>query len=82
MACDVPEAIILVNNATETSWFQKLMSCASAVMFPSSRIKFWSYDGRQSAPLQGQALIYLGDNVESFIKHFKRFGWISLVCKE
>jgi DNA N-6-adenine-methyltransferase (Dam) len=60
---DVTEAIVLVNNATETSWFNKLISCASAIMFPNSRIRFWSPDGRVSQPLQGQSLIYLGNNI-------------------
>jgi hypothetical protein len=79
---DVIEAIVLVNNATETRWFKKLMSCASAVMFPKSRIKFWSYDGRKSAPLQGQSVIYLGRNVKSFVEHFHQFGWIGIQSHE
>jgi phage N-6-adenine-methyltransferase len=72
---DVTEAVVLVNNATETAWFNKLINIASAVMFPSSRIRFWSPDGRVSQPLQGQAIVYLGKHVEGFIKHFKSFGW-------
>jgi len=72
---EVSEAIVLVNNATETSWFNKLIRCASGIMFPKSRIKFWSPDGRVSQPLQGQAVVYFGKNVESFVKHFKQFGW-------
>jgi hypothetical protein len=72
---DVTEAIVLVNNATETRWFHKLMSCASAVMFPNSRIRFWTPDGRKSQPLQGQSLVYLGNNIEGFVKHFHQFGW-------
>lgn len=32
---------VLVNHATETAWFNKLINCASAVMFPSTRVKFW-----------------------------------------
>jgi hypothetical protein len=72
---DVTEAIVLVNNATETAWFNKLISIASAIMFPNSRIRFWSPDGRTSQPLQGQSLIYLGNNIEGFVKHFSQFGW-------
>ena len=72
---EVTEAIVLVNNATETSWFNKLISIASAIMFPKSRVRFWSPDGRVSQPLQGQSLIYLGKNSEKFVEHFKLFGW-------
>jgi hypothetical protein len=72
---DITEAIVLVNNATETMWFNKLINCASSVMFPCKRIRFWSPDGRLSQPLQGQSLIYLGNNPERFTAVFKSFGW-------
>jgi hypothetical protein len=72
---DVTEAIVLVNNATETLWFNKLINCASSVMFPCKRIRFWSPYGRLSQPLQGQAVVYLGDKPERFTAVFKSFGW-------
>lgn len=72
---EVTEAIVLVNNATETGWFNTLIKVASAVVFPSSRIRFWAPDGKLSAPLQGQAVIYLGSQPDKFIEHFKQFGW-------
>jgi phage N-6-adenine-methyltransferase len=72
---EVSESIVLVNNATETEWFNKIIECASAVVFPSSRVKFYSPDGRIAAPLQGQAVIYLGRNPQLFMQYFKLFGW-------
>lgn len=72
---DVREAIVLVNNATETAWFQELVAEASAVAFPRGRVRFWKPDGTPGAPLQGQAIIYIGANHERFIGEFARFGW-------
>lgn len=72
---EVTEAIALVNNATETGWFFSLIDCASAVVFPQSRVKFWQPDGTLGAPLQGQAIIYLGGKPKTFLAEFRQFGW-------
>ena len=77
---EVREAIVLVNNATETAWFQKLLSAASAVVFPAKRIRFVSPDGKLGTPLQGQAFIYFGFEQEKFFKKFARYGWGVAVC--
>lgn len=74
-AGEVEEAIILVNNATETGWFNTLIESASAVVFPKSRVKFYTPSGTIGAPLQGQTFIYLGNNPDLFLRHFKSFGW-------
>jgi ParB family chromosome partitioning protein len=75
------EAIALVNNATETTWFHNLALSACAVCFPLARIRFWSPD-RESSPLQGQAVIYLGSQPAKFIKEFERFGWCAEVVND
>jgi phage N-6-adenine-methyltransferase len=74
-AGDVASAIVLVNNATETAWFHELAGAASAICFPRGRIKFWAPDGRIAQPLQGQALIYLGNDADAFQNAFTQFGW-------
>lgn len=71
----VPEAIVLVNNATETTWFGHIISVASAITFPSSRVRFWQPDGTPGAPLQGQAVIYIGPYPGTFLEAFSGFGW-------
>ena len=71
---DVTDAIILVNNATETRWFQQAMRTASALCFPQSRIRFLAPDGELGAPLQGQAFLYFGSDVSSFSDVFGAFG--------
>lgn len=72
---DVPEAIVLVNNATETDWFQCAADHASAIGFPDGRVKFICPEGEKGAPLQGQALLYFGQNPELFKTHFQPFGF-------
>ena len=74
-AGDVTEAIVLVNNATETAWFNTLAGVASAVVFPRGRVRFWEPGGALSAPLQGQAVIYIGPSPAKFLDAFRRFGW-------
>lgn len=76
----VTQAMILVNNATETDWFQAMTARAEAVLFPSKRIKFIDVDGNPSgAPLQGQALIYFGKNKDKFIQFSKKYGTVMCV---
>jgi len=72
---EVKSAIVLVNNATETAWFRMLIDCASAIIFPTGRVKFLDADGKPGAPLQGQAVIYIGKKPVDFLKKFTPFGW-------
>ena len=77
---NIEQAIVLVNNATETAWFCKLVDASSAVCFPRGRVKFIDVNGESSgAPLQGQAVLYIGGNPSSFIEKFSRFGWTAVV---
>jgi len=70
------EAIVLVNNATETKWFQRLAGVSSAICFPRGRVRFLDPEGNPGAPLQGQAIIYVGRNVDGFCAEFSRFGFV------
>ena len=77
---NIKSALVLVNNATETAWFVKLVGMSSAVCFPRGRIKFIDAQGRNSgAPLQGQAVLYIGLDTEAFCDTFSRFGWTAVI---
>lgn len=75
---NIEQAIVLVNNATETEWFSKLIGNADAVCFPRSRVKFYMPDGKTGAPLQGQAVIYFGKHHERFTEVFSGKGWCAI----
>ena len=64
----------LVNNATETEWFQNMARLANAICFISKRVKFLDPDGNPGAPLQGQAILYFGPAVLDFTAVFSVHG--------
>ena len=73
---DIEQAIVMVNNATETQWFTTMIDKASAIVFPKGRIKFVDMNGNVgNAPLQGQAFIYFGSNANKFLDTFMGYGW-------
>ena len=70
---EVTQAVVLINNGTETRWFATLAGVSSMLCFPTGRIKFWHPD-RESFPLQGQCIAYIGDRKEEFEEAFKEYG--------
>jgi ParB family chromosome partitioning protein len=73
---DVTEAIVLVNNATETAAFQRMAEIAGAMCFHAKRIRFLNRDLEPAeTPVQGQAFIYFGPNVDAFRAEFEAFGF-------
>ena len=80
---EIKQAVVLVNNATETEWFRIMAAQANAICFPANRIRFVDKNGNLSgSPLQGQAVLYMGKHMERFKKAFDGFGWIVEVCHE
>lgn len=73
---DVTAAIILTNNATDTTWWHMLTACASAVCFTAGRISFEDENGAHSAPTNGQNFHYFGDDTDSFAAEFQGHGMI------
>jgi len=80
---EVTEAVVLINNATETNWFQSLLIHVSAVCFVKGRIKYWNADGvPENTGLQGQVILYLGVDIIRFENIFKDFGIVLFGKKE
>jgi ParB family chromosome partitioning protein len=78
---EIDAACLLVNNATETLWFQELIGVASAVCFPRGRVKYLDRTGKPAnTPLQGQAIVYLGTEPEDFRMIFSGFGRVLWVA--
>jgi phage N-6-adenine-methyltransferase len=75
-AKDITAGIVLVNNATETTWFQELAQVSKMICFPSKRIRFLNLVGTVGAPLQGQALLYAGQAGQQFAEVFGELGFI------
>ena len=75
---EISSAIVLVNNATETQWFQRMLGSAKAVCFPKGRIRFLDPDGKPGAPLQGQAIVYFGESGDMFRQTFGQVGTVLL----
>lgn len=79
---NVKSAIVLVNNATEAQWFQSLVEVASCVAFTRRRVKFLDPNGdANGAPLQGQAVLYLGCEKSRFYAEFNDICWVSEVMR-
>lgn len=72
---NVTEAIILVNNSSDTKWFHKLLERFPAC-FTKGRIRFWHPSHESFATRQGQVFFYLGPDWkhEIFVDTFSQFG--------
>jgi len=74
----VAQAIVLVNNATETRWWQMLFQASVAIAFPKQRIAFISPDGKTiGGNTRGQTLFYLACSVNAskhFLQEFATLG--------
>ena len=71
---EIQQACILVNNATETAWFQTMLKAAKAACFIEGRVRFLDIEGMPGAPLQGQIVLYMGDKAHLFKDVFSRMG--------
>jgi len=72
---EITEGCVLVNNATETAFFQNMLEYCQAVCFIKGRVRFLDEEGEaKGAPLQGQTILYFGSNYTSFERAFLDFG--------
>ena len=74
---EVQQACVLVNNATETLFYQNMLKECAGVCFIKGRVKFVDEQGKESgAPLQGQTVLYFGNQHHQFAEMFQAFGVI------
>ena len=72
---EIKQGCVLINNITETRFAQRLMEISSAICFPAGRVRFLDTNFENAgAPLQGQMVIYCGNNTDSFVKEFSCLG--------
>jgi ParB family chromosome partitioning protein len=67
-------AILVVNNATETDWFQTAFARAAAVCFPDGRQSFLHATKNSHNPVRGHAILYYGPHPERFCAVFAALG--------
>ena len=72
----VEAAIMLTNNSADTAWFHEAAKTTDAICFTRGRVQFYKAAGGPSAPLQGQAFFYFGDDVETFTLRFQEIGFV------
>jgi phage N-6-adenine-methyltransferase len=78
----ISQAIVLVNNATETKWFQTLSEPADAICLVNKRIPFETVDGKHtSGNTRGQIFLYYGSNKNRFKSVFNNIGSIYTPAK-
>jgi phage N-6-adenine-methyltransferase len=70
----VEQAVVLVNNCTDTRWFDDLARASSAICLTVGRIKFMSPLRDTRSPAQGQAFFYFGRGADRFAAAFREVG--------
>jgi hypothetical protein len=71
----VTQAILLVNNCTDTDWFNAALRVCSSVCFTHGRVHFIQASGvEMGSPTHGQAFLYFGTQPDRFEEVFDRIG--------
>jgi ParB family chromosome partitioning protein len=82
---EIDAGIMLVNNATDTEWFHKLLDTCAAMCLTRGRIAFLEATNgetiEKTAPTHGQAFFYFGSDVPTFARVFSKFGKTLLAFK-
>jgi phage N-6-adenine-methyltransferase len=72
---EVSQAIVLVNNSADTTWFHNLANVSAAFCLTKGRISFYN-ELLRSAPTNGQAFFYFGNDVSLFASEFSKHGMV------
>ncbi len=69
---NIDEAVLLVNAAVDTSWFQRLFDYP--ICFTRGRINFTTPEPVANGSTHGSAFIYFGSQPDRFFEVFSEFG--------
>ena len=75
-AGNVPSAVLLTDNRTDTRWWHLAATTSAAICFTLGRINFQKEGGSGGGYTNGQTFFYLGSDVDAFITEFSPFGLI------
>lgn len=71
------QAIVLMNASTDTNWFHRLGTVASAICLTKGRISFIGTGGKAtSGNTKGQVFFYFGKQVDKFDAVFSQHGMV------
>ncbi len=70
----IEQAIVIVNNATDTKWCQSLFEWAEIACFTRGRVAFMKPDGAHNQGLHGQILFGKGVALGKFREEFGKLG--------
>jgi ParB family chromosome partitioning protein len=68
---NISQAIVLVDNRSDTAWFHRLCGIATVIALPERRIGFYAENPLSRAPsVWGSAFVYIGDRRDAFTEEF------------
>lgn len=70
---NISTALTITNNCTDAAWFHCLLE-RFPVCFTKGRVPFWRPNQESFATRQGQAIFYLGNEINRFAEIFSKFG--------
>ena len=79
---EVPQAVLLTNNNTDTKWWHQAAEACRAICFTAGRVSFYSPAGEIASPTNGHTFFYFGDSVERFVEAFGGYGRVMVDREE
>lgn len=77
-SAEISSAILLTNDNTDTSWWQRAAGCCVVMCLCAGRISFYNAAGEWSAPTNGQTFFYFGKRKKTFQEEFGAYGTLAI----
>lgn len=72
----IKEALLLVNSATDTIWFQKMAQESCLRIDIKGRLRFWHPEKKSDSPKYGQSLFYFCNRDSAYKFRTNRFRFL------